>query len=1313
MTTSKLLFLSETARINWGEYALGLLSAVAVCIAIYLILMVIYFVLRRKNPSAKYWIETVFVLIAMILSVGIKLAVLPDLSNDAVDSTSFGVVEYMGYALSAIYSMIGGLSFEGLPFGVGDIGQGLNVCLYYGSSIVAGLIVLSVITAKASYEIFSLVTIRFLRRRRTVYVFNGLTKDSLLLAQNIAEHHQDDLNKYKNEKSKNTKTEKPRKALIIFAGNNISAFSRTEPLCRDVMSNSFYYYSLMKGKDTKKSLLTTLGLRRNNVSLLTVQPENALNVEPKEQSGTNESRKAKEKIKGSLTRIAEFYFTLDDDKKPMQEKNTTDAFSEVDFIVNDLFYGKKPKVLLSDSDAKRLRTDLSEAKIENADSTVYTVLYRLAARNAWTITEQYVLTHGDINYQYYTSQITERVEKIKEHLLDLSLSDYFGKKNAKKVYRSFVKNDESLNIQIEKITLRELLSARKDEYGETIFKKFEKALSEMLCGLLQVNLVNEGYLSSLSLLDERYKKLGSQSVWDHLGSIDDEENVYKVLILGFGANGQSALHALYFGSAHINDADELTGFQADVFDKDMTDIEGIFAKNHPLYRCYDENEEGKNLNADEIKAVYKGFYDEKDEKSFEVFCKKMSLPKIFMHDESCASFEFIDFFDSVTGTDGGKNSYANKSKYNIIVIAFGSDSFNISIANTIINDIKREYYRSGNDGNGFRQCIAVNIRDKENLRKLDWDKNDFEKGLFKNVVVFPFGAKEDLYTFDKIVDYSSQYEFNTNYFNMSQKIDTARFAFDSNGYDEKIEKTLSELCNVYGVDHSNDYENLFKKIYEVRKGVDKSKIDSIRYNLNYFKLSNYKKETNRASYVYSKTMRRAIKKLAEKEDGTFLLDAKTIGKLLVLEHDRWNRFAIANGWVYAKSTTNESKLHKYLLPMPDICAKVYAYDLINVVPQSYMVYNHSHILYKNVIKNCGSKDKIEKELYNFLSYCFKANGLDEKACSNLTQRVPSFDVKWNGIDASPITFYFPAAKNNDGYQPKTILFALHYDIYAAKTINGEIKDNVVYVADDSVPEKAYSAYGGADDLAGVASVLFGVVSAIKSDYAAKDENGNEPRRRRDNVIVLITGAEEYGSKGVTALFEKYGSDCLVMPNEEKTKIDACVVVDINDRIGVYDVRGSALSSLKIKIDEKNIKELTNEYKKTFSEDLKLVATEKSDEYSVSIKATAENDLNKKIDFVKKFATVVGVKDLAKPFDCSQSAKDLVERYRRAAYSVGITPKIKATTDSFSDANVLFDNLKSPCILVSSGAINAHKPNEFIYSDDLEKNAELIKEFLLD
>ena len=361
---------------------------------------------------------------------------LPDLSNDAVDSTSFGVVEYMGYALSAIYSMIGGLSFEGLPFGVGDIGQGLNVCLYYGSSIVAGLIVLSVITAKASYEIFSLVTIRFLRRRRTVYVFNGLTKDSLLLAQNIAEHHQDHLNKYKNEKSKNTKTEKPRKALIIFAGNNISAFSRTEPLCRDVMSNSCYYYSLMKGKDTKKSLLTTLGLRRNNVSLLTVQPENALNVEPKEQSGTNESRKAKEKIKGSLTRIAEFYFTLDDDKKPMQEKNTTDAFSEVDFIVNDLFYGKKPKVLLSDSDAKRLRTDLSEAKIENADSTVYTVLYRLAARNAWTITEQYVLTHGDINYQYYTSQITERVEKIKEHLLDLSLSDYFGKKNAKKVSAS-------------------------------------------------------------------------------------------------------------------------------------------------------------------------------------------------------------------------------------------------------------------------------------------------------------------------------------------------------------------------------------------------------------------------------------------------------------------------------------------------------------------------------------------------------------------------------------------------------------------------------------------------------------------------------------------------------------------------------------------------------------------------------------------------------------------------------------------------------------------------------------------------------------
>ena len=65
MTTLR-LSLSKSS-INVGEYVLGLICAIAICVAAYLLLMVAYFVVRRKKPSAKYSIELIFALIAMAL----------------------------------------------------------------------------------------------------------------------------------------------------------------------------------------------------------------------------------------------------------------------------------------------------------------------------------------------------------------------------------------------------------------------------------------------------------------------------------------------------------------------------------------------------------------------------------------------------------------------------------------------------------------------------------------------------------------------------------------------------------------------------------------------------------------------------------------------------------------------------------------------------------------------------------------------------------------------------------------------------------------------------------------------------------------------------------------------------------------------------------------------------------------------------------------------------------------------------------------------------------------------------------------------
>lgn len=1318
MTTLRLLL--SKSSINVGEYVLGLICAIAICVAAYLLLMVAYFMVRRKKPSAKYSIELIFALIAMALSVGVKLAILPFLAEDANGNVqNFSFVEYMGYSLSAIYSMIGGLQFEGLPFGMESISGGIVVCLYYGSSIIAGLIVLSVITAKASYEIFSLVIINVLKRRRDVYIFNCLTPDALLLAESIAAHHQQELVEYKNNKNKSPNLKKPRKALILFAGNNIPTFSRNDPNCREVMSQSFYYYSLMKGKDTTKSLFSRLNLGRKNLSLLASQPTNILNKEAidcelKNVEISNTTTKKLLGNKGNRTRIMEFYFTLDEYKKPMQEKNTFDAFSEVDMIIDDLFY-KRNTIRLKNSYTSWLKKSTAskgELKRKEIEEKIYLLLYNIGLKASWTITEQYILTQSEVNYQYYSTQIDERVNKIVEHLLSRPASAYFGARTAKNLFASFGLSENNLN---ENFTLNDLIKANKQNYDDLFKigfdKEFKNILAMYVYSILQVNLVNEAYLSSLSLIDERYKKLGASSIWEHLASVDEWQgnSEYKALILGFGGNGQNALHALYYASPHLEDDGSSTGFYADVFDTNIEEIEGMFAKNHPLYHCYPISSSDVDVNEEEIKNYYKEFLknDGKGNYSYEEFCSKMQFPKIVFHRDSCSSVSFIKFFDEKTGKEFTANgeSFKKNKEYNIIVIALGNDSTNIAIANTIIDDIKRELYLEINSGerihNRRRQCIAVNIRDKNNLRKLNWNETDFKYGLFKNVVVFPFGSKEDIYTFDKIIDHSAMYEYNTNYINMTHKIDELQIKKSNNStLEARFNLAMTTLSDKFCVERDVNGElrldKLFSKIYEERNKADKLEIDSIKYNLSYFKLTNFKKETNRISNVYSRIMRRAVKHFCRNEKGEYSLNLDCVRKLVVLEHERWNRFMISHGWIYSKVKGEEHKMHNAILPLANISEYSFAYDLVNVIPQIYKIYNHCHILYKDLIKHSNTVEEIYADLVNFLSYCYNANGLT--STRYLIEIVNNGKYPTIAIRFEPTSTIGENIESGKKKEKNAVLFSMHYDLHSHYDKNGnkcDLSDNSIYVDDYSTPCRAFSVYGGADDLAGVACVIYGIVSALK-------EQEGKPKQK--NIVVLISGGEERGSKGISEFLTPQRKDELAKTVKE------CLVVDINDRIGVYSTKGTRLECVNLFAPMKA---------KEFLENMNISFSETSDNsFILKLYGKNEDEITRKIqDIIKTLnekelnATINSRKILAHEFSTENS--DFITRLKSAIEKAGATSKRVEIEKSLSDANVIANELNVPTILLSSGAINAHNKGEYVYLDDIEKNVEIIKNYVVD
>ena len=922
-----LLFAFNQNNLNWAQYVGGIALSVAICFVAYVLIMGLYIFTRKKRPSTKYAIELTFILIGLIFSVAIKLLILADLELGS-DSVDYGVGDYLAYSFSAIYSLVGSLQFEGLPFSFTDM-PALQTCLYYGSSIIAGLILLSVITAKASYEIYSIISLRFTKfinyftKGSSIYIFNSLTKDSIILAKSIKEQN--------------------KRSIIIFAGDNIPSFSRQDALCREIMSNSFYYYSLSSGNDTKKALLYRLKLNICNVSMLTFDMENQGNK-------THVANSKKTTKVSTQRRICEFYFELDEDKKPNQERNTADAFNEIELILQKTFTMKNG--IKARKASRHFVQELKNPrKPKSLEKKCLTFIHGLAKINHWLISEHYVLTFTSTNYEYYARTLKERIMKIIENLFE-SLSPLllstkgFDKNLMTTEFSEFYKRKEDFETEEGKKIIENKFAA-----------SFLKALLDYLTAANQVHVVNESHLTSISLVEKRSEAIvrkakiipnnslekpdfPEQELLEHLGYTTDGIMPYKALILGFGGNGQSALNALFFDSAIINRNCELNGFYADVFDKSIDDLAAIFAKNHPLYRCFkavdgnaipqrqaeevysNDGKDGQDpvlIKNDDIENVFKKRY--KDD-SILNHKNDMTFPLVQFHDKSCVSLEFVNFFDSVTGSPREKN----KNEYNIIVISFGSDRKNISIANAIIDDIKREYLYNPKNDSPFKQCIAVNIRDRENLDKLNWTDKDRNNEILKNVCVFSFGAKEDIYSYEKILDYTGQYEYSTNYESMQGLA-------NKNEITERISKYIHK--NMYGdmINLTETDRNDITTILTYRDSANDVDDDILNNQVSYLKLDNTKMEVNRISNVYGDVMRAVIKKLGTFENGQYSLDFAALKALLILEHEKWCRFYLSEGWIYDETKNESAKIHNCLLPMKFVNYNKYGYDLINVVVQ--------------------------------------------------------------------------------------------------------------------------------------------------------------------------------------------------------------------------------------------------------------------------------------------------------------------------------------------------------------------------------------------
>lgn len=212
--------------------------------------MIVYNHLKRKFAHHKYRVEFIVLLIVAVITFGTRICLL-QFPNIQLESGWETVSYWLGNILYTFYTAFGAFQFEGLP----DLKDGIHILFYYiymATSIYAGAMLLSLVTATVSYEIYSRIVIKLMCKRkrpkneRELYIFTDLNEYTITLAKSIAEKHIANGEKFE----------------IIFSGNNLSPFERNNPLCIEVMKNGFLYYSHRHKEDT--SLLKSLGLLKHS-----------------------------------------------------------------------------------------------------------------------------------------------------------------------------------------------------------------------------------------------------------------------------------------------------------------------------------------------------------------------------------------------------------------------------------------------------------------------------------------------------------------------------------------------------------------------------------------------------------------------------------------------------------------------------------------------------------------------------------------------------------------------------------------------------------------------------------------------------------------------------------------------------------------------------------------------------------------------------------------------------------------------------------------------------------------------------------------
>ncbi|MBQ7243344.1 MAG: hypothetical protein IJS52_03980 [Bacilli bacterium] len=1001
------------------RYIFSILYALGFVAGGFALTMLVYLIIRRRQSNSKYLVEAVMVFFVFLVSWGFKIAVSVDVTRIAYEAefaTPYNpsMSDITSIILSSFYATLGGFSFEGLSYDL--VGANIfYVAFYYGSSIVAGLVSISVIASKAAYEFYSRILLFFLKTTgKKIYIFTALNEETLNLANSLVEEDRN-LDRHAN--------------LIIFSGSALEPFDRHDPNCVEVLSHGYIYWSVLarKKSEKRKSILRTIGLRPSRFGSNAWESVTVFAFDSDNDHIPNEEENMDYVLFDINNRIArmralnqkriassEDYFQCLEELESLEnERNDYESLANTSPKLVDqqrlgylrdaiqerqsriAFYRDKYQEILRNIEERRRNfiekaVAVAKQKGENESDArfkadaLFEEKMRQKNRLGHAHVAYYILTKRKIDYQAYQDKIERMQEEYSK--LFMHVDDESVQTRAKAITLEIEINKEE-NLDKRKKLIREKEVIEKDQK-----KRWKAAMP------FSVHVWNES--------DAIAREAQSFVLEGKDDRIVPRESQTWAWTIGFGATGQAISKAIYCFTSNVGRDGVASRYLCDVFDPDSAEklinqvrldmplavclssevaresLYDVYASScTTIYEKYFSNYQ--DANAGDILEELRGTpfvlrrhsgdpviegkmaYDpENIQTLMTALREELPLPCFVFHNYAAGADRMRSMFFDLGGrsaraqgdlpteeTHGQKTAqifeltseimkedaapstrpspyieFVDQKYPDYIVIAAGDDYENIRIANSFVRHFQHF-------ATGHRITIFVNIWDDKNNNLLfgfnrqgddpDKQKQIIDLGVVRLIIV---GNNEDIYKCSAILEDKNAMNFNAVY--------------------AEVAKSLDPKENAKGAEENKDY-NLKSHLYFKSKGVFSDVFvpteaitiatakantwDALSYQeqkeaeLNWRHLPLWERVSSAEAFRFAPVFYQMLKQWRpEESEGVFF------SNLARIEHQRWMRRHIVDGWIPKAKKDKASRYHNCIVPMAMLNRYSICYDLFNV-----------------------------------------------------------------------------------------------------------------------------------------------------------------------------------------------------------------------------------------------------------------------------------------------------------------------------------------------------------------------------------------------